>query len=52
MSVVASSSAIRPFSDFPAGVDLLWENSTPIVRNKQERLREEHEFVYEINWIE
>jgi len=51
MSAVASSSAIRPLSGFPAGVDVLWEPQRRIVWNPQEHTHEEHEFVYEISWI-
>ena len=46
------SSAILPISSFPAGVDTHWETRRRIVWNEQERTCEEHEFVYEISWIE
>jgi hypothetical protein len=50
MSAVASSSAIFPISGFPGGVDVHWETQRRIVWNDQKR--EEHEFVYEVSWIE
>ena len=51
MSAVASSSAILPISDFPAGVDVHWETQHRVVWNEQEHKREERELVYEISWI-
>jgi hypothetical protein len=50
MSAVASSSAILPISDFPAGV-VHWDTQRQVVWNEQEHTREEHELVYEISWI-
>jgi hypothetical protein len=52
MSAVANSSAILPISGFPAGVDVLWKTQRRIVWNEQEHMPKEHEFVYEISWIE
>jgi hypothetical protein len=51
MSEVASSSAILPISCFAAGVGVRWETHRRVVWNEQERMREEHELVYEISWI-
>jgi hypothetical protein len=52
MCAVASSSVIFPISDFPAGVDVHWETQRRVVWNEHENTGEEHEFVYEISWIE
>ena len=51
MYAVASSSAILPFSGFPAGIDVHWETQRRVVWNEQEHRREEYELVYEISWI-
>jgi len=52
MLEATSSSAILTISGFPAGVDMHWETRRRVVWNEQEHTREEHEFVYEISWIE
>jgi hypothetical protein len=52
MSTAASSSTIPPISGFPAGVNVHWETRRQVVWNKLEHTHEEHEFVYEISWIE
>jgi hypothetical protein len=52
MSTAASSSTVPPISGFPAGVNGHWETRRQVVWNKLEHTREEHEFVYEISWIE
>jgi hypothetical protein len=52
MSTGASSSATLPISAFPEGVDVHWETQRGVVWNEREHTREEHEFVYEISWIE
>jgi hypothetical protein len=51
MYAVASSSAILPISDFPAGADVRWETQRQVVWNEQEHTGEEYELVYEISWI-
>lgn len=52
MSAVASDSASYPITAFPAGADVLWETHRRMVWNAQEHTCEEHEFVYEISWVE
>ena len=52
MSTAASSSTTLPISTFPEAVDVHWETQRGVVWNEREQTSEEHEFVYEISWIE
>jgi len=52
MSAAISNHAILAEPVFPAGVDAHLETQRHSVWNKQEHTSEEHQFVYEISWIE
>jgi hypothetical protein len=51
MSAGATHATARCIPPFPAVVDAGWETENRAVWNEQEHGSEEHELVYEINWI-
>jgi len=52
MSAAISNHAILAVPVFPSGVDAHLETQRRLVWNEQEHTSEEHQFVYEISWIE
>jgi hypothetical protein len=51
MSATIIHDEALPEATFPRGVDTHWETVNRTMWNDQERMRDEHELVYEISWL-